>query len=317
MGKYDDILAGLPESTSTKGKYDDILAGLPDEQKKKPSISPFVAYDVANELSPANIVRRHTLDPLGEKVAEFGGKHGHPLMGALSGTAIQVAPELLSTVLGVRGLYESTDPSIKGALNTTKELGEDYNAQNEAIGVSRRVPPEGGMKPRFNEFERVAATKQPKPVVPAEPVPSNIPARYPSKPGDFLSYANGRLSAPKPIDPQELMDWQVKLQTDLSNGTIPKIDPTTGRITTVYQQAVDLLSRTKNAFNSVAESRLSSAELPEGVSPTRSGLNQAFGRAASRESVGNTAKKVAKGLFYGATGIGAVRSILDKLKTGN
>lgn len=319
MGKYDDILAGLPASntpaavTPKVGKYDDILSGLPEQKTNKPSISPFVAYDVANELSPASIVRHNTLDPLGEKIAEFGGRQGYPISGALAGTAVQVAPELLSTVLGLKGLYKSTDPAVKGALNTTKELGADYQAQNDAIGVTRRVPPEGGLKPRFAELERVAATKQPKPVIPAEPVPSNIPVRYPSKPGDFLSYANGRLSSQKPIAPQELMDWQVKLQTDMSNGTIPKIDPTTGRITTVFQQATDLLNRTKGAFNSASEPLIKEAELPSGVMPTRPGLNQAFARAAGRESKGQAVQKVARWVAAGLIPSYGAYSIYKKL----
>jgi hypothetical protein len=298
-----------PDSpTQSKSKIEYI-----DEPTAKPSISPFTAYDVAQEFAPANIVRQHTLEPMGEGIAEALGRRGHPKIGAAVGTAVQIAPELLSTALGLKGIYKSTDPAVKGALNTTKELGEDFAAQNDAIGVARRVPPEGGAKPQYAPFERVAATKQPTPVVPAEPVPSNVPVRYPSKAGDFMAYARGRLGSAKGVDPQELMDWQVKLQTDLNNGTIPKIDQATGRITTIYQQATDLLSKTKAAFNDAAEAKLPGANLPEGVMPTRSGLNQAFSRAADREQLGRTVKQGAKwaaGLGGGAYGI---KALIDAL----
>lgn len=274
------------------------------------------AIGFATESLPQNRLRSVTLDPLGEKTAEVGGRAGFPVAGAALGTAIQIAPELLSTGLGLRGLYRSQSPVAKGLLNTTEELGPQYEAQNEAIGVVRRVPREGGAVPKFAPPERIAATKQPTPVVPAEPLPSNVPARYPSKPGDFLAYANGRwANAPKNIAPQELMDWQVKLQTDMSSGAIPKIDPNTGRITTIYQQATDLLSRTKKYFSDVAEPALKGARLPKGTIPTRSGLNKAYGVSAKQEAVTrglkNVGKKVGKIGLLAALGYGGLRGLFQ------
>lgn len=251
-------------------------------------------------------------DPTGQRLLENAAV-------AASGYELpKLALSIASIPSGIKSLLADSElPLLKSLGKSTQELGQEYNTQNEAIGVMRRVPPEGGENPRYTPPERIAPTRQPRPVVPAEPVPSNIPARYPSSPGDFMSYANGRLNGPKPIVPQELMDWQVKLQTDLNNGTIPKIDTQTGRITTIYQQATDLLNRTKQEFNSQANPMIEKADLPEGVMPTRQGLDQAFKYSANQEALIRGLKKAGKYATLTALGYyGGVRPVVNALTGG-
>lgn len=148
---------------------------------------------------------------------------------------------------------------------------------------------------------------RPKPQTPAEQLPGTVPTRLPNNPGDFMAYANQKLAQfGDKINPQELMDWQVKIQTDMGNGTIPKIDPSSGRITTIYQQATDLLGRIKGVFNPIAERRLKVASLPEGTIPTRAGLDKAYGVAANLQ---NATKKVGK-IAGGIAGVAALESYI-------
>jgi hypothetical protein len=105
------------------------------------------------------------------------------------------------------------------------------------------------------------------------------------------------------------MDWQVKLQTDMSNGNIPKIDPSTGRTTTIFQQATDLKNRIQQTFNQIAEPRLVGADLPEGTMPTRGGLNQAARVSYGQQNLQRGLKKVGTGVRYGAEGLGALAAL--------
>jgi hypothetical protein len=263
-----------------------------------------VASTVSN-LAPWNRMNQAYKAGVGN-YAEFLGKHTNlpPAGIAAVTTPLAIAPELFGAVSSWEGIHDLPNPTIKGLVNTPQELGPEYEAQNAAIGVNRQVPLEGGRNATFPPPENIALTKQPKPLVggEAQPLPSTMPIRYPSKPADFIGYANGRLQGnPSQLNPQELMDWQVKLQTDMSNGTIPKFDPN-GRITTIFQQASDLLNRTRNQFNQVAEPLLQNADLPENVSPTRAGLNEAYGissgQAALQRGIGKTAtvgRKVGEG----------------------
>lgn len=280
-------------------------------EKTEPSVGDKVGLGmkmlgIASEKTPASYIRSKTFEPAGEGIAEVLGERGAPVTGAALGTAVQMAPDILGMALGTKGTYSSTNPTVKGLINTTKELGKDFGIQNEAIGVTRRVPVESGMK------ARVPIHGNP----PASVVEEAIPSQYPKNTGAFLNYANSKIQGVGDrIHPQELMDWQVKLQTDLNNGSIPKFDQETGRITTAYQQATQLLDKTKKLFNNVAGPLIDEATLPEGTIPTRGGLNQAFKIAAQRESLGKTAKKVVKGAVGAGAGFIGGKAIIDYIKT--
>jgi hypothetical protein len=124
-----------------------------------------------------------------------------------------------------------------------------------------------------------------------------------------MSYANSKLASfGDKVNPQELMDWQVKLQTDMSNGTIPKFDPQTGGITTIYQQATQLANKIKGVFNPIAEQRLAGATLPSGTIPTRAGIDKAYGVASAVQQ--GTRKAVKYGA--GIAGIAALEEYIRR-----
>lgn len=226
--------------------------------------------------TPSEVINQAYKSGIG-RVAEFaGGMGANPYATAAVLTPIAMAPEILGAVTGFRGARKT------GITGNKKLLSPQYEAQNEAIGVTRRIPQEGGRLPTFAKPElQGLASKQPRPMTPAEPLPGVVPERYPGKPGDFMAYANQKLGQfGDRISPQELMDWEVKLGTDMSNpNVIPRFNPQ-GGTTTIYQQASDLASRTKSTFNKVAEARLKAAQLPEGVMRTRAALDQAYGLAS-------------------------------------
>lgn len=187
------------------------------------------------------------------------------------------------------------NPVARGLLQSTKKLGESFNAQNEAVGITRRVPVEGGRVAKFDAPERLVPTRQPRPITPAEPLPDVVPKQYPKDTGSFLNYANAKLKGlGNKISPQELTDWKVKIQTDISSGKIPKFDPETKRITTVYQQAVDLSKRITSQLNKTIEPALKEANLPKGTIRSRADLNRAFSVSAGKENVGRLLKKGVK-----------------------
>jgi len=333
VGKYDDLLADLPpavnasgqmNTSASGGRFDDLLNDLPPPVSQSSESFPLnplrtamYAAGKVSDLAPWNKVSKVFPAMAGGVAKEYTSMGLDPRISALLATPLAIAPQIAGTALSLEGLHNAPSPTVRGLVNTPAELGPEYEAQNTAIGITRRVPQEGGAVAKFPqpEFQGFGA-KQPRPVVPAEPLPSIIPIRYPSKPGDFMAYANNRLQFGTQLDPQELMDWQVKLQTDMGNGAIPKIDPSTGKITTIFQQASDLKNRIQQTFNKIAEPRLVGADLPEGTMPTRAGLNQAYGIAAKQAALQNALKKAAEwtvgGGSAGYTGYELLKNLLHR-----
>lgn len=244
--------------------------------------------------APWTRLRNATLEPAGEMVAEAGGQMGFPATGAALGTAVQMAPELLSTYAGMRGLYQSQSPTVRGLINTPQELSPQYGIQNQAIGVTKTTPLQGGRVPTYAKPElQGLATRPPRPLVPAEPLPGVVPERLPSQPADFMSYASGKLDQfGNRINPQELMNWHTKLSNDMANpSVIPRFDQS-GGTTQIYQQASDLQSRIKSTFNPMINENLKKVTLPEGVFTTREGLNKAYSVAKTVQGVTRTTMKI-------------------------
>jgi hypothetical protein len=320
---------------SSSDPYAEFTSDLPSTTPPSGLNSPFMnkarevmaSAGAASNLAPWNKVSQ-VFPYLGGKVAEEYTSMGlDPKIAAMLGTPLAIAPAIAGTALSLEGLHNAPSPTVKGLMNTPQELGPEYEAQNKAIGVTRRIPQEGGAKPTFNSpYQNTLSTKPPRalPVgvdpetgiqsnlIGAEPLPSNVPIRYPSKPGDFMAYANNRLKFGTQLDPQELMDWQVKLQTDMNNpSAIPKFQTDnfgnpTGKLTTIYQQASDLNNRIQQTFNQIAEPRLVGADLPEGTMPTRSGLNQAARVSYGQQNLQNALKKggkVARWIGEGGAGL--------------
>lgn len=278
-------LASRPE-LSSYGPYTE--RGNPTALPNAPSGPVSGALTAAKNTLEAPIRVGSTLasapDVAGQSISNAGLAAGYPNTGAAIGTAVSLAPLAYGLSEGGQALDAALrGPSmpafVRGMTNTPKMLGPDYQAQNLALGVERGNVLEGGRNPTYATPEWQYPTKQPKPIIPAQPLPGEIPIRYPSKPGDFIDYAKGRLAnAPESIQPQELMDWQVKLQTDMNNGTIPKFDENRN-ITTAYQQASDLKNTASQMFKQIADANLpmlsEEGALPSSVPTSRSSLDAA------------------------------------------
>lgn len=304
----------------------------------------------------------------GEVIAEEGGRAfpEHATAAAALGTLVSVLPELIMAYKGIGDLKSMQNPVIKGLMNTPKELGPEYAAQDAAIGVERSVPLEKGdvprypdpyqhpsnlIKPRYSDVESPAPKivntsgkvisptplssvepsesttmtgfRRPKPTIPAEPLPDVTPLSYPKEPANFIKYADKKLDAfGNRLNPQELMDWRVKLETDMSSGKIPKFKKDisgkeTEKITTAFQEASKLSSRIGKVFNEIADTELGGVKLPKNVSPTRTGLNKANTIANKQEAVKAALKKYGK---YGVIGVGGTmlaKSIKDEIFPSN
>ena len=267
----------------------------------------------------------------GEGLAAWGLAAGYPKTGAALGTMVSEAPLAAGLVSGGAALDDllksSENPAIIRAMaNTPKMLSPEYEAQDQALGVTRELPQTGGQYPTYEDpYEYPSQFNRRSPVMSgpkatASPLPSEIPARYPSKPADFFSYANGRLmNAPESIQPQELMDWQTKLSDDIATNKIPQFDKD-GNTTTAFQQAADIKSRASDLFNQMADQNLpllrQEGALPQGIPDSRTDLNSAYGLSKTfRSPIASTlpppviyymkkyAPQILEGLGFG-TGVG-------------
>jgi hypothetical protein len=243
------------------------------------------------------------------------------MAGAAIGTGVAMIPDIAAAYAGMKGLYKSNNPKIAGSLNTTKELSPQYAAQNEVIGITGKVPetasrvayenpqqyPSMLSNVRYdkagNPISTGARMTVPKPVVQAEQLPSSIPIKYPNDPGTLINQANARMNQfGTKLTPQELADYKALLDTNISNGNIPKFDPN-GKPTQIFAQASATKAKVNDLLNQVADIKLKTAQVPSGTMPTREGLNKAYGIAANREALGRT---ISKYLKYAAKGGGVI-----------
>lgn len=304
------------------------------------------AMSQVEQLAPWNKANQAVKD-IGGEVAQVGGyiggkvaNAGYPATGnAIQaggvglGGAIALSPDLLAAYTGMKGIYNSPNPTVQGLVNTPQELGPQYAAQNQAIGISNDVPetaskvvnpdpyqyPSTLTKPKYvngiaGQVEGAPTISRLKPQVPAEPLPSTTPLKYPDDPGTLINQINDRISTHGTnLNPQELSDYKNLLQTKMANGDIPKFDPN-GKVTSIFAQASQANKNITNTLNQVAEPLLQNAQLPEGTIPTRSGLNQAYGTASKQQNIQNFLQKW--GIRAGELGIASTgaKGIYDWLK---
>lgn len=267
------------------------------------------AYDTLNQMAPWNVLRAHTLQPAADAVAEQGGRLGYPKTGAALGTAIAISPEILSAYTSLRGIYNSANPIVKGLMNTPQELGPQYAAQNEAVGLRARPPEQSGANLKFpNPYgENTLTTRPPAAIqvdtnIPsnlrgADALPSTTPVKYPNNPASLINAADQRISQFGPqLNQQELSDYKALLDQNIGDpNKIPKfID---GKKNPLYAQASQVRAKVSDLLNQVIEPKLAGANLPEGTMPTRAGLNQAYGVASKQQALTELIKK------YGLKGI--------------
>lgn len=298
-----------------------------------------VAKAVFNEMpqiAPWNKANQ-ALKSAGGKVAEAGGylgakaeSAGYPSIGNTIqgagiglGGAIALSPEILAAYTGLKGIYNSPSPTVQGLVNSPQELSPQYTAQNQAIGISNEVPetaskvinpdpysyPSTLTKPKYvngiaGQVEGAPTIPRLKPQVPAEALPSTTPLKYPDDPGTLINHINDRISTHGiNLNPQELSDYKELLSTKMANGEIPKFGPD-GKITPIFAKATRTTQNVTGTLNQVAEPLLKNAQLPEGILPTRQGLNQAYSVAAKQQALTDLVKKY--GLRIGEVGLGGL-----------
>lgn len=275
MGKYDQFLVGLPESSSRSGKYDAFTKDLPNS----PSYAEQLEPGIYGETSPTG---QRILENLGRVAGGYG-------VGALAGT----------------GLVKAAESNLgKALLNSPKALGKQYAAQDVAVGVARDIP-ETATRANFESpYTNPISTKPPRAIpvktafksnlVGAEPLPTNIPTELPDSLAGFKRFATKRIDTfGDKLSPQELMNYKVHLETKMADGSIPKFSQE-GKPTTAYQQASDLRNKIAQTFKKVMDTNLQGKELPAGVMKTRTALDKVNTLSNSIRSIPGKVKSAAK-----------------------
>lgn len=260
----------------------------PGDQPK--GVGLFKSFQAASDLAPWNVVRRNTLDPAGEGVAEEFGRTGHPAVGAAFGTAIQMAPEIIQAGTGLSNLYQSGNPIVKGLINTPQELGPEYEALDKSAGVSGKLPVQRGTIPKFPGLDGL-----PKNVPPPE-APNVSPVSYPKDTNTYLNFVRDRLdSVGKNLSPQELADHK----TILSN--------------LMKKMAVDGQAGTQ-VFAKAAQAQSDLTGLQNSAIPGRDSLNRAYGISKGLQGITKRALKAGAWAGGGAGslfGLDALRRALS------
>lgn len=269
---------------------------------------------------------------VGQGVSELGNEVGYPVAGALAGTAVQMAPYVAGARAGWNAMQQSTNPIVRGLINTPHELNPQYSAQNEAIGISNRMPESSGGKATFqNPYSNTLSTKPPPALQTdtdiqsnlrgAEPLPSNTPLKYPANNEAFVNYADKRLTFGDQLNPQELSDIKYKADNAITSAKQALQSNMADKAAkTLLARASQIRTTANNLLNQVASEKLPGANLPTGTIPTRPGLNTAYGIASNQQALQNFIKGIPKYTGYaggamgglGAAGYG-IKKIYDYL----
>lgn len=210
--------------------------------------------DISNPLTTISDAAKKA----GGYIAEKGGEifPNHPNIAAGVGTAVSVLPDLGMMMSGPSALKASTNPIARGLMNTPEELGPEFQSGAEDAGISGNLPEQRGAVARFPQPERIVPTPQPKPMTPAQTLPSVPPTSYPRDPSALVNFAKTRMDTfGDKLSPQELSDYKTMLGNVLDKSFNPN-SPAGAIATQVKNQASELLN---NAI------------------PGRAGLNQAYG----------------------------------------
>lgn len=210
-----------------------------------------------------------------------------------AGKLVMAAPTIASaTAEGFNALKANAPNMIKGLLSSPSAIGEEMESGEEAAGISSdTLPVRRGTMAKFPGLDGL-----PQNAPPVE-APTISPSVYPKDTNTLLNFARQRIdSLGEQMQPQELADYRVMLNTMFKNGEIKEG-------TKAYALASQLYSDVNSLFeNAVAG---------------RSDLNEAY-RAAKMipnigSAIGSVVKKygpfVARGIFEGAGLAGAWQGI--------
>lgn len=188
--------------------------------------------------------------------------------------------------------------------------------KNAGIPITGRQPTSLQYTPIQNQPAPMAnpggaAFTRPKPQIPAEPLPSAVPTKYPNDAGALINQANSRVSQfGGKLTPQELSDYKSLIQRKMANGDIPRFGPD-GKPTQIWAQASQTTHNITNALNQAAEPLLQKANLPAGTMPTRAGLNQAYSTASKQQQLKELLSKYLKLGLKGGAGILGAKGAYD------
>lgn len=282
--------------TSTRSKVRFI-----DEEQAKPSLLDFIgiAQDVAP--SPTTLIQRG-LDAVAEKTAEFGGRMGHPKMGAAAGTAISMAPELLGAGTTFAAMERSPSPLARAIRTTPEEFNAEFRAGEKAAGITDEVPVQRGAMARFPPVERVAPTKQPIPVEKAQPLPSVKPVSYPKDTPSFVNFAKARIRAfGNRLTPKEVDDY-----AKVATNTLDNLESKGMRKTPLFAAVSDLKTMAVNLRNEVVSGR---ADLNKAYKLSL--IPGRIGRAVVRGAGKVMGSTIGKALTLGGAGAYAAKKVLE------
>lgn len=243
MGKYDDILAGLPPpetSTQSTGKYDDILAGLPPANGGgKPPIGYVVSQ--VRKLAPWNRISQAMPEIAGAGAEKLGEMGVNPKVAAAAMLPVSMAPELTGAAAALSDMAPvsegiSKSPITKAIVNSPRDLSPEYDALHEAAGISKNLPETGGRTARFPNLAG-QASKVPPPFAPAI-----APTNYPRDPNAMLNFARSRMEAlGDKLSPQELSDYRTVIGQLIDTGKVGGGQPM-AMAAQLKAQATDLLN---------------------------------------------------------------------------
>ncbi len=256
MGKYDDILAGLPSSqpASSGGKYDDLVGDLPDDKKMggSPPLS-FVASQVS-KLAPWNRVSAAMPEIAGTGAEWLGGKGIPPRLAASAMLPVAIAPQLVEAA-GALGTLYGPNRLGKAIRNTPSMLGPQYEFQNVKAGIGTSKPVGRGIEPVFNLRKGQI------------PAVTDVPKTYPKGPEAFYNYADAKLKTfGDQLSTQELSHWKKIIGTFLDKGP--------NRIgNDMYGALSKLKNQVASAEASAVTGALKGVPIPKGFESTREELN--------------------------------------------
>lgn len=230
----------------------------------------------------------------GQIVSDIGSKTGYPTAGAVAGTGISMIPELASAYVGWKGLHNIENPIVKGSLNTPQELSPEYASQNQAVGISDKLPIQRGTIAKYPGLNGLPSN------VPPSQSATVAPLSYPKDTNTYLNYARDRVdSLGNQLTPQELSDHKTILSNILND---LKVKGQVG--TPVFAKASQLQTDTSALQNSVI--------------PGRADLNKAYGISKTlnpdvMNAIKNYAQKYGKLALKEAIGVGLGVGVARKL----
>lgn len=227
MGKYDRFLVGLSsapasppakaKAPSASGKYDKFLSGLSRGALGVARTIPEIdALSTIAELKgPADAIHAQFPEQAGNLAEYLGSKGFDPKVSAALTTPIALAPEIASSAMGIGQVVAGQGPLAKAIRNTPRMLSPRYDALNEAAGISKDLPVQGGRIPKFPNLAGLPSN------APPPQAPMVAPKMYPKDTNSFLNFARGRVeSLGKKLSSQELHDYHTIINTAMRDGDI-------------------------------------------------------------------------------------------------